>query len=193
MDYVWLLDIAFQVLVAWLLADFITGLFHWWEDRYLGDNQSLEFFQGVAQDNLRHHRYPTALCMVSWWENMRSAAIFAWPVGAILWALGAPLWLWTGIYFTGFGNLVHRWSHEPKRKLGWFIRMAQATGLFISHEHHKKHHYYDSGDRVDPKWNASRTYCPMTNWVNPILDFVGFWFAIEFLIRQVGLKPIDER
>ncbi|MFO0940093.1 MAG: fatty acid desaturase CarF family protein [Pirellulales bacterium] len=190
MDYAWLISVLFQILVAWLFADFVTGLFHWWEDRYLDDNQTLEFFQGVAQDNKRHHQYPTALCMCSWWENMRSAAIFASPVGFGLWLIDMPIWFWMGIYFTGFGNLIHRFSHEPKRKLNWFILAMQKTGLFISHEHHAKHHYFDDGKRVDPKWNSTRTYCPMTNWVNPILDGIGFWWAIESLLKAVGIRPI---
>lgn len=41
-----------QLFGAWLLADFVTGVFHWWEDRFLDENQSLEFFRGVATDNL---------------------------------------------------------------------------------------------------------------------------------------------
>jgi hypothetical protein len=186
-----LLTIPLQILIAWLMADFITGVFHWFEDRYLDETTSLEFFQGVAQENKQHHQYPTALCMVSWWENMRSAAIFAWPVGIVLALCGAPLWVWMGFYFTGFGNLIHRFSHEPQRKLSAFVRFMQRTGLFISAEHHFTHHYNDQGKRVDPKWNATRAYCPMTNWVNPVLDSVGFWWAAEwFLAKVFRIKPL---
>lgn len=182
--------VATQFLASWLLADFITGIFHWFEDRYLDETTSLEFFQGVAQDNKQHHTFPTALCMVTWWENMRSAALFAWPTAVVLLWLGAPLWLWLGVACSSFGNLIHRFSHEPKRKLPRFIRFMQWTGLFISHEHHALHHYTD-GVRVDPKWTATKAYCPMTNWVNPLLDNIRFWRGLERALLLLNIKPLQ--
>lgn len=189
MTVIW---VAIHCLVAWLLADFITGVFHWFEDRYLDESASLEFFQNVALDNKRHHTYPTALCMVSYWDNMRSAALFAWPTAATALILSAPMWLWLGLAFTAFGNLVHRFSHEAARKTPRWIAVMQKTGLFISHEHHAQHHYFD-GVRVDPKWHANRAYCPMTNWLNPTLDYIGFWAKLERILAMFGVRTLGEK
>lgn len=185
------LKLGLEILVAWLLADWITGFFHWFEDRYLDENKAIDFWHEIAADNALHHRKPTAMCLLSWWENIRQAAAIAWPIAAILCLVGLPIWLWLTFVFAAFGNLIHRFSHEPKRKLGWFVRAMQLCGIFISHEHHFKHHYWDNGTRVDPKWNASRAYCPMTNWLNPILDRLGFWWGLERLIQiSLGIHPV---
>jgi ubiquitin-conjugating enzyme E2 variant len=180
--------ILFHVLAAWLLADFITGVFHFVEDRYMGENTTLELFQSMAQGNLHHHRYPTAITLVGWWDNMRSAAYFAWPLGLVLWLLGVPVWLWLGVTFTSVANLVHRWAHEPRAKLGKAIRFMQWTGLFIPRQHHDRHHYAD-GIRVDPKHLSRRAYCPMTCWVNPVLDLLGFWRGVEWVLAAIGVQP----
>lgn len=178
-----------QILAAWLLADFITGVVHWVEDRYLDGNASLEFARGVATDNVLHHDKPTAMLLNTRWENMRSAAIVAWPVAAIALLMGAPLWLWLGLALTSVGNLVHRFAHTPPRQLSRWTRGLQEFGLFISPGHHRTHHY--AMDRLVAKRDAARAYCPMTDWVNPVLDRVGFWNRCERLLARCGIRPIN--
>lgn len=178
------------ILAAWLLADFITGLFHWWEDVYLDEGQSLEFLQGIAQDNRQHHEAPTALTLNTWWGNMRSATLAAVPVACLLWWAGGPVWLWSGVACTSFGNLVHRWAHETDRKRWRVITWVQHTGLFISPRHHRQHHYSNTGKRVDPKRLSTRCYCPMTNWLNPLLDITRFWVGLEWLLARIGIHRI---
>lgn len=182
--------IFIHIVAAWFFADFVTGIFHWWEDRYLDESQSLEFFRGVATDNEQHHEKPTAMLLSTYWENMRSAAIFAAPVSAVLFWCGVPVWLWLGIGLTSFGNLIHRFSHTPKRQLPGWIRLLQRLGIFISHEHHDTHHRHENGRLVIPKWHASIAYCPMTNWVNPVLDFVHFWDGCEYVLRLFGIRTL---
>lgn len=189
-----LAKIALQIIGAWLLADWMAGLFHWFEDRYLDENQSSQFWHILAAENALHHRKPTAMCMVSRWENIRHTAAVSWPIASVLCLMGAPIWTWLTFVFVAFGNLIHRFSHEPKRKLPKLIRALQYCGLLISHEQHFKHHYWDDGERVDPKWNASRAYCPMTSWLNPVLDYLGFWWVLESTIQKsLGICPIHHR
>lgn len=183
--------IFLQVIVAWFLADFITGVIHWIEDRYLDAGQSLEFARGVATDNILHHDEPTAMCRNTPWENMRSAAYFAWPIAGFAIFLGAPLWLWLGLAFTSVGNLVHRFSHMPKRDVPRLIRAMQELGLFISAKHHQTHHYA-MGQKIG-KAMANRAYCPMSDWVNPVIDRIHFWLWCERALALVGLKTIDKR
>ena len=180
-----------QVTVAWFLADFITGVFHWFEDLYLGENMTLEFLQSIAIDNRHHHTCPTALCLGSWWSNMRSATLAAVPVAFVAWLCGAPLWLWLGFGFCSFGNLIHRFAHEPPRRIGRVLHFMQWTGIFISPNHHRRHHYNPTTrKRVDPKWLSMGGYCPMTNWVNPVLDGLRFWVALEWALAKCGLHRV---
>lgn len=179
--------IALQILVAWLLADFLSGVVHWLEDRYLGE-RSLDFAQGIAADNQLHHERPTAMLLNSYWGNMRSGAYVAWPLGAMLWFAHAPLWLWAGVTLCAFGNLVHRFAHTPRVQLPRWIRGLQEFGLFISHAHHDTHHREEG--RLIPKTRASRAYCAMTDWVNPLLDRLRFGDRCETVLAWLGIRTI---
>lgn len=183
----WLLTIV----AAWLLADFITGAVHWLEDRYMDDDTSLEFARGVATDNVLHHDKPTAMTLNTGWENMRSGAIFAWPAGLLAWLMGAPDWLWMGLAFASLGNLIHRFAHLPDSRLPRWIKGMQQFGLFISKDHHATHHYA-MGRRVS-KAQAAIAYCPMTDWLNPLLDRLDFWARAERTIGLIGIKTVDKR
>lgn len=179
-----------KVLIAWLLADFFTGAVHWFEDRYM-DVHNLNLLNSIATENDLHHRKPTAMTLSSGWVNMRSGAAVGWPVAALLWYLGSPLIVWLVPFFASFGNLVHRWSHMPKAKLPRWIRGMQEFGLFISHEHHDAHHR--AMQKLIPKYRASMKYCPMTDWVNPTIDVIGFWEFLESLLRRLGFQTTLEK
>ena len=166
----------------------MAGVVHWWEDRYLTDEQSLEFLASVSLENKTHHVKPTAMTMCRPWENMRSAAPFSWPLALLLWWVNAPTVVWLAVFFSTFGNLVHRYAHLPKRRVPNWIQFMQSTGLFISPEHHDTHHR--SNGKLIPKNQASIAYCPMTDWVNPLLDHVKFWDCCERVLRGIGVKTV---
>ena len=177
--------VLFQILIAWLLADWFTGFIHWFEDRYM-DRFSLNFLNSLAEENDLHHRKPTAMLLSSGWVNMRSAAAVGWPLAVVLWWLGLPMIVWLTVFFSTFGNLVHRFAHMPKSQVPRWIRGFQELGLFISHEHHDLHHR--SMKKLIPKHLAGYKFCPMTDWMNPFLDGVRFWTALEFLFAMLGLQ-----
>lgn len=175
-----LLMIIIQILVAWLLADFITGVIHWYEEKYMEGPYKWKWVQEMYEDNKLHHIKPTAMCQYTWWENVRFSMMVAVPVATTLFFLGCPVILWLGVFFGSFANVVHRWSHEPPHKLTWWIRGMQKTGLFISEKHHDAHHRHDG--KLISKEQSTIRYCPMTNWVNPVLDFLEFWAIMEDIL-----------
>lgn len=180
-----------KILIAWLLADFITGVVHWFEDRYM-DSYSLNFLDSIAKDNDLHHRKPTAMLLSSGWTNMKSAAAFAWPLAALLWLFGAPLLVWLPLFFAAFGNLIHRWSHVPKKKHPRWIRGMQEFGLFISQQSHEQHHR--SMKQLIPKHLAGYKFCGMTDWLNPVLDSFGFWTALEVaMLKTFGIQTTFDK
>ena len=177
-----------QVLAAWLLADWLTGAVHWFEDRYLA-GMSLNFLDSVAKENDLHHRKPTAMLQSTGWTNMKSAAAAGWPLAALLWYLGCPIVVWLVPFFASFGNLVHRFAHTPTRQLPRWIRGLQEFGIFISHSHHDAHHR--SMEKLIPKHLARKKYCPMTDWVNPLLDRLQFWTLCEQTLALFGLRTTE--
>lgn len=174
--------IAVEILGAWFFADFISGVAHWAEDRLLVRAVNWGFLEGIRQDNIKHHKRPGAVTLVSWWENINTTVPVVWPLALGLWWVGLPVWVWLAFWFVGFGNYVHRLSHENVNSLGWTVTILQWTELFIPEENHRAHHF-DRGGRVVAKENAKDNYCVMTGWLNPVLDGVGFWRGLEWLVR----------
>jgi plasmanylethanolamine desaturase len=172
--------VIIHVLLAWLLADFITGVVHWYEEKYMEGPYRFNWVQTMYEDNQLHHTKPTAICQYSWWGNSKISVIFAAPVAATLFYFDFHIILWLGVFFTSFGNLVHRWAHDPYVKIPWFAKVMQKTGLFITANHHDGHHRHD-GVLIDKEASTIR-YCPMTNWVNPVLDYLEFWAIIEDIL-----------
>jgi hypothetical protein len=116
------------------------------------------------------------------------AHIVAWPVAFILIISGAPVWIWLGVAFAAFGNLIHQFAHMPKVHLPRWVRAMQEAGIFIGHEHHDDHHRY-MGKLID-KESASRAYCPMTNILNPFLDLINFWAIAEATLATFGIHTV---
>jgi len=169
-----------NILLAWLLADFITGLIHWAEDKFLNNPSRIKFLETVRLDNDLHHDRPAAICSFSWWENINTTAPITIPLAMVLWYLNAPEVIWLAAFFATFANLVHRWGHERQSKLNPVIKYLQRTGLFISFRHHAVHHYDDNG--VIEKKDTSKHFCPMTNWLNPALDKIRFFKFLEHVV-----------
>ena len=173
-----------MVLLAWLLADFITGLIHWFEDKCLNDNSKYKFIQAVTNDNILHHKKPTALCELTIWKNIDTSVVIAWPLAVVLYLAGAPHIISLAVFFASFGNLVHMWAHQRRAKVPYLVQLAQGIGLMGSQEHHFGHHYING--RVVTKGEAKIRYCVMTDWLNPFLDYIGFFDKLEKIINGRG-------
>jgi hypothetical protein len=159
--------IAF-VILSWLAADFIAGLFHWWEDQYAVEDWPI-IGTLVAGPNALHHSDQTHFLKGNYWQRNWTTIVPAVAVGSVVCWFVPQLWLMFA--FLTQANEVHAWSH---RKCNGFVRMLQETGALCSPEHHARHHR-------DP---FSRRFCVMSNWLNPVLDLIGFWRGVEWCVFQ---------
>lgn len=162
------------LLINWLCADLIVGFFHWWEDQYANERWPL-IGKYVSKPNQLHHSRPTAFLAGSYVQRNWTSIVPAVIAAAVAWrycpALALPCLI------ASQGNEVHGWSHQ---KCNGLIRVLQETELVASVKHHAKHH-------VDP---FSKKYCVMSGWLNPVLDGLRFWTAIELVIAAVfRVKP----
>lgn len=180
-----------EVVAAWFLADLMCGVVHWAEDRYLTGRERWGFLRGLAADNIQHHNKPTAMLLLSPWSNIRDSVMIAAPAAIALAVCGAPLWLWLSVAFASLGNLTHRWAHTPIRQLPWVIVALQLTGIISTPWQHNEHHRSDG--RLVSKSQARGAYCPMTDWLNPILDRVHVWDFAEWSLGLFGIRTVDER
>jgi ubiquitin-conjugating enzyme E2 variant len=167
------------ILLAWLFADFLTGLVHFAEDRFFVNKSRFAFINRVIADNELHHRRPAQMLKFSYWQNINTSAYVAWPIALALFLGGSHAIWWLTVFFASFGNLVHRFGHEHRSKIPIPIRILQKSGLFISFEHHWCHHF-DLG--LISRERTVGKFCPMTNWLNPVLDHLWFWYILEQMI-----------
>lgn len=185
-----MLYLLVSVAVAWLVADLLSGVIHFIEDRYIALN-SPGILGEIAKDNDEHHSKPTKMLMISPWENIKMSVYAATPFFVILVLIGAPLWLCLSVAFTSLANLIHRWSHTPDRQLNRVILFLQKYRILHPKDQHAEHHY--AMGQIVPRFDAQERYCVITGLLNPILDSNKVWVRIEGWLSKIGIKTIDKR
>jgi ubiquitin-conjugating enzyme E2 variant len=164
------------ILVSWLLADFIAGVFHMLEDVYLDENTP---FLGklVGGPNKAHHTDPMGFLKGNYWHRNYTTIIPALIAALIAYIYYPPLVL--TFLFVSQANEIHGWSHQ---KCNFLIRAIQETGFLASPRHHLGHH--ESPYQI--------RYCVMSNFLNPFLDLVYFWdFWKNVIYLFFGIKPLE--
>lgn len=177
------MNIALEILLCILAADFLTGLVHWWEDTY-GLPTWPVIGKLVIEPNIEHHRNPGV--MASMWNfgerNLQSLLLAVAGLG-IASLLDLLSWQFALVaILAGFGNEVHSWNHGGPvggRLFRGCVRLIQDMAIVQTPQHHAKHHR--------PPFN--RRFCTLTNLVNPILDRILFWRWIETVLALVGICP----
>ena len=175
------MEFLVTLLGSWLLADFVAGFIHWYEDKMLLEKGKNKIVNQIIEDNQLHHNKPYAMLKLSPWENIKQSMIASSAIACVLFIFGAHTIFWLGFFLAGFGNLVHRWSHTNPRKLNRTIRLFQTVGLLASKEHHDLHHFKDR--KIVAKEDAKIHYCVMTAYLNPILDKLKFWDLMERILK----------
>jgi ubiquitin-conjugating enzyme E2 variant len=167
-----MLETIGYLLICWLAADFMSGFWHWLEDRYF-DTEWPIIGQYIAKPNQLHHAQPIEFTRGSYWHRNYTAILPAVTVGGI----AAWCECWSMAIVCGMvsqANEIHAWAHQRCNSL---IRVFQETGIIQSPVHHGQHHH----DPFEIK------YCVMTDWLNPFLDALGFWRASEKVLATVGI------
>ena len=166
---------AVRVVVAVILADFLSGLAHWLEDSYFTPSTPL-LGQTIAK-NVLHHLQPAYFVSNAWYVTIRSSLVCAALVGAPLLAWGRLSW-WVGLalVMAVFSNQVHKWAHMPAACVPGSVQLLQRWGILQTVTHHAAHHM----GRKD------RRYCVVTNVLNPVLDASRFWRMSEAAIHVVS-------
>ncbi len=173
-----MIDLLLGLVAAIALADFLSGFWHWIEDRYFDERWPI-IGEYIAKPNSLHHAHPTAFLNQSYWSRNWTTILPAAGALAITAACRSPWWVLLSIAMVSQANELHAWAHR-RVKSRW-IRGLQELGLLQSVPHHMAHHR-------DP---FSRHYCVMTDWLNPVLDRTRFWFAAEWCLERVGI-PIRQ-
>jgi ubiquitin-conjugating enzyme E2 variant len=158
----------YNIVLAVLAADFITGLGHWFEDAVLTEENTkgIPFIHEIAIDNKLHHKNPRLMITTPWYRTISSTLPFVLAAGLLFYALfGFKAWWVVFVTLILFTNQIHKWQHMNKGERPFVIKVLMNLYIIQSSRHHKEHH--------DGRFN--RRFCILTPWLNPLLDSINFW------------------
>lgn len=167
-----------------MLADIISGIFHWFEDTYLDYCINIPFLSSISKYNELHHYFPRSIIAHSYYENISESLQLTICVLFVAYLLNKSIFkniyfIMTFAIFCSISNLLHRFSHMRECENNWFINFMQNTGIFTSHSHHSLHHT-----------TSTEKYCVISEYNNYILDSIYFWRALEYVIFLfTNIKP----
>ncbi len=162
-----------EAFFCYLVADFLSGLIHWWEDRYITSSSPSLLGKYVGEPNERHHSEPNYFLQFSYFNRVYVSVVISLIVGLAFWMIGIRDWQ---VYFVllvlSQSNQIHAWAHQGRSQNGPFVTFLQRTGFLQSTKHHAKHHGKPH----------TFNYCILTNWLNPVLEKIHFWAILEKLL-----------
>ena len=173
-----MVNMSIYIIASWLAADFIAGLFHWWEDTYLSHSDSI-LGRLIGGPNQLHHADQYAFLKGTYWQRNYTTIVPSFVAMVACLAFEPLRNGWLSMLFLSQANQVHAFSHS-KAKNGWLVRFMQNACVFQSPKHHAEHHR-----------NPFRVrYCVMTPVLNPVLDAIKFWRALELIgLVFIGVVP----
>jgi hypothetical protein len=172
------MNVLWQSLLVIMLADFIAGIVHWFEDAYVRENTPI-IGSFIGKANVIHHHLPRYMTRNNWWQSSWDLLCFSAAIVLVAWWLDLLTWqVWLFAVISTNANQVHKWSHQTRTENGRIINFLQKIRVLQTAHHHAVHH-------TNPK---NVRYCPITNLVNPILDTLRFWDGVEWILaRAIGL------
>jgi hypothetical protein len=177
------------ILAAYLLADFVTGVYHWALDNYGSPATPLVGGQVVAVQ--LHHVQPLTNTDREFANTSYKVFKPFLPVSILYLAVSAGrVHGAVDIFISLFSLLlcmsqqIHAWCHMKLPAVPGVVRYLQNVGVLISRQDHSAHHH--------PPFN--RSYCCVSGVCNQILDDWGFFRVLEKLILEAtGWNPRYKR
>lgn len=167
--------VSLEIIAIAGLADFLAGLIHWIEDAYFTEDTPV-IGPRVIRPNIVHHHVPRYFTKLSWWESSKELVVAGLLVlGLAAWFHALTWQLWLFVIISANGNQVHKWAHRTRAENGRVISWLQDWRILQTPRQHGLHH-------SDPK---NTYYCPITNFVNPILEKISFWDRLEKIIERL--------
>jgi ubiquitin-conjugating enzyme E2 variant len=165
-------------LAGYLLADVVSGLAHWFGDRFFEEDTPV-IGRIFIEPFREHHRDPRAMTRHSALELLGNSALGSLPILAAAW------WSPSGIFLDGLTiaftaaaiatNQFHAWAHAPRRPPA--VAWLQARGLILSPARHARHH----------RRGHDHAYCMTTGWLNRWMDDLRIFVALERVLRALGV------
>jgi ubiquitin-conjugating enzyme E2 variant len=172
--------------VGYLAGDLMSGVVHWFCDTFFEEHSPV-IGRVLIHPFREHHRDPLAMTRHDFAEIAGNSCLALAPGLGIVALLPAPTRpLWLGAYaallvFTVVAvvtNQLHKWAHMPA--VPGYVAAMQRTGLILRPPRHAAHHR-----------TQAEAYCVATGWLNPFLDRIGFFPAVERALVALRLPMSD--
>lgn len=174
-----------SLILSWLLADFISGLVHWFADTW-GTSKWPVVGPTLIRSFREHHVDAQAITRHDFIETNGASALVCLPFLIALSCvdiLNIKFMSLFVLFFTFWillTNQFHKWSHEEGQSK--IVSFFQSCGVILSVDNHLRHHK-DAHDQY---------YFITSGCLNNIFKRKQF-FLIENLISKVtGLKPRED-
>ena len=173
---------------GFVLADFFAGIVHWFADTW-GSVHWPVVGPTLIRSFREHHVDQNAITRHDFVETNGSSALAVLPLlltaifyqpttQLAIFFVGTAAWLCAFIVFT---NQFHKWAHTSKNSQ--FVSLLQNSQIILPRKHHARHH----AGKFD------RDYCITSGWLNPLLNKIGFFSGLEYLVsRMTGAIPREE-
>jgi hypothetical protein len=173
-----------KIILGYLFADFLTGIYHWIKDSYFSPFTPLIGRKFIWMSRL-HHVRPKYVTEISDYDLLKSSSLWTllwmWPL--FLW-YGLDPFLLTLLLFISLNDVIHKYAHlEDSERPIWATYLQVMKFVQSPSEHY--HHHHSLHDKY---------YCPITPYVNAILEPIHFWRIMEYLIEKIiGVKARSHR
>lgn len=177
-----LLKFIFDIFGGYILADFIMGIYHWFKDSYFGPLTPIIGKKFIWGSRL-HHLRPRFVTEFSNMDLFKSSAMWTmiWMAPLILILEFSPFIL--SLFLTiSLNDVIHKYAHLKDIERPQIVTIMQKLYILQSYEEHHIHHTYPH----------DTNYCPITPYVNFILEYVNFWRRLEAVVEKyIGVIARD--
>ena len=175
---------AAAVVVGYLVADFVSGLVHWFCDRVFAEDTPL-IGRLFIEPFREHHRDPLAMTRHGALELLGNSALGTLPILAVAWC-------WVDSLFAGslvvafalaviVANHFHAWAHAAQAPS--VVAWLQACWLVLPPAHHALHH----------RPGHEGAYCVTSGWMNRWADQLRVFVGLERVLRALRLPVVSDR
>jgi hypothetical protein len=175
--------VLLAIVTGFFVADFISGIFHWFFDTWFSPDTPL-IGKAFVRTFREHHVDPTAITRHDFVETNGSNIL----AGGVLVAVGhwfaeaetafaAVALLFAGL-FMSITSQVHKWAHSER--VPRLVALLQRARLILTKATHAAHH----------KAPFDRAYCITSGALNATLHYTRFFRFLEWLISATtGALP----
>ncbi|MGH7310362.1 MAG: fatty acid desaturase CarF family protein [Candidatus Rokuibacteriota bacterium] len=178
LEPVGLLAVLLAVVAGYLLADLLSGLVHWFCDRFFEEHTPV--IGAVLIFPFReHHRDPLAMTRHGFLELTGNSCLGLAPVLALAWWWPLSVWLDALVLVVAAGvvatNLLHKWAHAATAPAP--VRWLQRWRLVLPPDAHAVHH----------RPGHAGAYCVTAGWMNTFTDRLRLFDGLGHALAAVGV------